>query len=322
MPIRASHIPASASAESPAPNSPSTNRSASNETHWLETTLLSHPLVGKIYAPARDAWVTQGELVEALLHGRFVLLGEKHDHRDHHRLEAFLLSQVLAKRPGMPVAFEMLDAEQQPLIDEFLDAHPGDVDGLARIVDWENSGWPPWPMYRPVFAAALGGEARIAAANLSRERARAILRSSRDTPAPSFPWLPPLPERELGALAEEMRNSHCGALPESALPGMVLTQRVRDWSLAERVWEADRGTGAVLCAGAEHVRKDRGAPVALAARGALGVVSLAFLEVIRGQQDPVAYLDRAGTVPPFDFTWFTPRVDEKDPCEQLKPSRR
>ena len=36
------------------------------------------------------------------------------------------------------------------------------------MLDWEASGWPPWEIYRPVFAAAVARQLPIEPANLTR----------------------------------------------------------------------------------------------------------------------------------------------------------
>jgi hypothetical protein len=72
-----------------------------------------------------------------------------------------------------------------------------------------------------------------------------------------------------------------------------------------------------LIAGAGHARKDRGVPWHLS-RKASGrrVVSLALLEVVAGENNPDAYASGFDAKRlPFDFVWFTPRVDNLDPCE-------
>ena len=50
---------------------------------------------------------------------------------------------------------------------------------------------------------------------------------------------------------------------------------------------------------------------------------MAFLEVSQDLLEPTAYAARFDRQTlPFDYIWFTPRVDEQDPCaafeEQLK----
>jgi uncharacterized iron-regulated protein len=280
---------------------------------WQEKTLIGHPLVGRIYRPTPGEFAARADLEQGLGNARFLLLGEKHDNRDHHQLEAALLREFLRGRRSVAVAFEMLDLDQQPIVDRYLSAHPSEVDGLGRAVDWDSSGWPPWRFYRPVFAVALKWHARIVAANLPRESVRAIVH--RDE-VPFATELPPFSPAALEDMENEMRESHCGLLPESLLPGMVLAQRARDFTMARRMLEADRGEGVALCGGSGHVRQDTGVPAYLRAAGATGMLSIAFIEVVRGQPDPRSYLPA-----PFDFLWFTPRVDEKDPCAELRHER-
>ncbi len=280
--------------------------------------LVDHPLTGRIYEPSKHGFTTRAQLDSAVHAAHFLMLGEKHDNRDHHRLQADLLRVFLRSRPDPAVAFEMLDVAQQPDVDRFLAAHPRSVDGFDRAVNWGDSGWPAWSMYRPVFAAALEGGARIVAANLPRADAMSVATQGDKSPILGLLSLVPLPQPQLDAMAKEMGESHCGALPDSMLPGMVLAQRARDATIAAHVREADHGSGVALVCGDGHARKDRGVPVALQASPSQPVLSIAFIEVYRGEADPASYVDAAEPgKEPFDFVWFTPRVDEKDPCEQM-----
>jgi hypothetical protein len=123
------------------------------------------------------------------------------------------------------------------------------------------------------------------------------------------------------AMEAEMRDSHCGHLPETALPGMVTAQRARDAAMAERLL-AVAGDGAVLIAGAGHVRTDRGVPMYLAARApGATVASLAFVEVATGRTAPGDYAERFGVARvPFDYVWFTTRADDVDHCARFRRS--
>jgi hypothetical protein len=70
-----------------------------------------------------------------------------------------------------------------------------------------------------------------------------------------------------------------------------------------------------LITGAGHARNDRGVPyyLRLVDPDAL-VVSIGFREVSAGAEAISDYQDAAN----YDFVWFTPRVDDNDPCEQFK----
>ena len=62
-----------------------------------------HPLIGQIWDVEPARFIDTTTLVQRLTNGRFVLLGEKHDNPDHHRLQAWILRAVLdaSRRPAV-----------------------------------------------------------------------------------------------------------------------------------------------------------------------------------------------------------------------------
>jgi uncharacterized iron-regulated protein len=283
-----------------------------------------HPLVGRTWAVRDAAWVEPSARDAALARADLVLLGETHDNPEHHRLQAAILRALVAAGRRPAVAFEMLDTGQQPKVDAALRESPGDPDALAAAVGWDESGWPEFSMYRPVFAAALDAGLPIVAANLSRQQARKIFEGAKDVISPRARQLldnhPPLTQAEQASLREEMAASHCGELPASMLDPMVEMQRARDAQLAERLLAAADARGAVLIAGAGHVRDDRGVPSYLRQEApAPSLRTVGFVEVQAGRDDPAAYAAEFGVERlPFDYVVFTPRTDRGDPCEGLR----
>jgi hypothetical protein len=67
-------------------------------------------------------------------------------------------------------------------------------------------------------------------------------------------------------------------------------------------------------------RTDWGVPVYLETQlPGSTVTSVALLEVESGETEPAAYAAQFGDGPlPFDYVWFTPRVDDVDPCEKFR----
>jgi len=103
---------------------------------------------------------------------------------------------------------------------------------------------------------------------------------------------------------------------------MVDVQWARDARMAASLARGGQRDGGVLIAGAGHARRDRGVPVHLArqAPGA-GIASVAFVEVDPAAVKPGDYAARfASAALPFDYVWFTPKIDEADPCEKFKQS--
>jgi uncharacterized iron-regulated protein len=224
----------------------------------------------------------------------------------------------------------MFTIDDAPAITRHLAAHPTDAIGLAQAVNWERSGWPAWAMYQPIAEAALHVELPIVATNLSQTTVRALGQSGKtalDAALAARLGLDrPLAADVQMAMAEEIRDAHCGYASEPRVEAMIIVQRARDAQMAESLATAGQQHGAVLIAGAGHVRRDYGVPLYLARKAPdASVTSLAFLEVSQDKLDPSAteYATRfRRQTLPFDYVWFTPRVDDQDPCaafkEQLK----
>ncbi len=279
---------------------------------WQSALGRDHPLVGRIWLPAERRFAEPTELSHRLAAADFVLLGEHHDNPDHHRLQAWALAQIIAVGRRPPVAFEMVSPEQAPAMRRHLAAHPGDVDGLEAALDWSNNHWPDWAMYRPIFAEAVQAGMTLRPANLPQNVLHALARSwpLPDVTRHYYRLDQTLDASTAAALAEEIRASHCGQLPEKVVPAMVEVQRARDAAMALAMTE-DAPTGAVLIAGAGHTRNDRGVPVQVAALApGRPIFSLAFIQVADDEADPDQTL-------PFDAVIFTPRIDDDDPCAGL-----
>lgn len=282
---------------------------------WQSRRGLDDPRVGKIYDTATRATVERDELLRRARTSDFVLLGEKHDNPDHHRLQGIVI-QSLA-REGLPpkVAFEMLSEDDRPALDAWRATRPQDVDALGEALDWQHSGWPPWEIYRPVFMAAVARQLAIEPANLSRADLAALRKSGlaglSEERKQRLALDPSLDAAARESLAEEIREGHCGMANEAMVSSMIDVQRVRDATLADSLVRS--GVPAVLIAGAGHVRKDRGVPLYLGRRAPeRRVLAIAFLEVGRAPEE-LQSLERA-----FDLIWWTPRVDDLDPCERFK----
>jgi uncharacterized iron-regulated protein len=285
-----------------------------------------HPLTGRVWDVTAAQFIMTDALVARLAAARFILLGERHDHPDHHAFQALLVRGVAATGRRPTVAFEMLAADQAAALAAHLKDAPRDAAGLGDAVGWARSGWPAWPLYQPIAEAALAAGLPLAAANLPAGTARAVARGDLGALEPALVRRhgldrPAAPAVQ-AAMEAEMRDSHCGQLPDTLLPAMVTAQRARDAAMAERLLAAV-GDGAVLIAGAGHVRTDRGVPIYLTARApGAAVASLAFIEVATGRATPTDYAERFGGARlPFDYVWFTTRADEVDHCARFRSPR-
>jgi len=294
---------------------------------WVSALHRDHPLVGRIWDVRGARFTDEAALAAALAAADVVLLGETHDNVDHHLLQARLVRTVLGSGRRPALAFEMLATSQQPDVDAALARSPRDPDALAKAVAWKKSGWPDFELYRPIFQAGLDAGVPVIAANLPRKVVREVVSKGAgaldETLRARLARGEPLPERLLESLRAEMRESHCGELPEALLDPLILAQRARDARMAERIESAGR-RGAILITGKGHARTDRGVPAYLGAEApGRKVIAVAFVEVDPEVKEPQRYSEDGETGPlPYDYAIFTPGEKREDPCEPLRHRSR
>lgn len=283
---------------------------------WQSPLLRDHPLTGRIWDPAAERFVSVEQVSGRLAGTDVLLLGERHDNADHHRLQAWMVSAMVAAGHRPAVAFEMIPRDLGGTLSNYL-REGGTAAGLGDALDWKDSGWPDWPLYQPIAEVALANGLDIVAADLPVAKRRQISERGpgalpdglRALWALQRPW----PEEMTRALQEELSRAHCDVAPPEAFAGQAEVQRARDAAMADSLVQTlEQGGTAVLIAGTGHTRPDRGVPWFLAARmPTLEKLSVAFREVERGRTVATDYGDQGG----HDLIWFTPRHDDVDPCE-------
>lgn len=290
------------------------------------TTPDSHSLSGKIWDVRQHRFITASALLHKLATTDFVLLGEVHDNPEHHARQAAVLASLVQAGRKPALAMEQFDRENQAAIDAAL-AAGADAEAIAVAGRMDRKGWR-WAGYEPLVRIAVSSKLPIVAANLSR-------RAARDVAAQGFDRLDVSPaalallavwtaERE-GVLVATIVEGHCGQLRSEDAGPMTRAQRARDAVMADSLLRY-RTDGAVLIAGAGHVRRDLAVPLYLRARAqSASVVAVEFTEVQAGVDAVAAYETAAvaGSADPvFDYLWFTPRAEREDPCAAFAlPSR-
>ena len=207
-----------------------------------------HPLAGQIYRVADGTQVSEAALVADASAAEFVLIGERHDNPEHHRLQARLVAALEAQSEGpRAVAFEMIPAWRQLEIVEYL-AADGDPAGLGEAIAWEASGWPTWTWYQPIAEAALASDAQIVAADLGVAEKRAAFAQGAQAFRSAFvqrtglgePWPAPM----MVSLQDELRAAHCDQVSGRVVIGMMRVQRARDAMMADRLAATPAGEAA------------------------------------------------------------------------------
>jgi uncharacterized iron-regulated protein len=268
---------------------------------WQSSQGHEHADLGLIVDLRSGARLTPAQLVEQLAAAERVLVGEQHDNPDHHRLQLWLLQALAAQRPQASVLLEMLNPDQQGKVAA---AHAATLNGqtpadLPAALAWQKN-WD-WALYGPIVAYALTQPYPLQAANLNRSE---IMQIYAQRPSLSGARSTAAPVRD--SLLADIRESHCGLLPEAQLPAMLAVQQQRDRRMAERLLAAP--TPALLIAGAFHVRRDLGVPVHLADLGVeSGTLVLQLAEVGK----PVSAASA-------DFVWYSAALPEQDHCAALR----
>ncbi|MFP7674208.1 ChaN family lipoprotein [Marivita sp. S0852] len=234
-----------------------------------------------------------------------VFLGELHDNPGHHARQA----TYVAEMEPTALVFEMLTQAQADLVTPEVIA---DEAALEDLLDWNESGWPDFSMYYPIFAAA--PDAAVYGAAVPRDAARAAMQngviSGFRGDAALYGLSTALPEAEQDTREALQFAAHCDAIPEEMLPVMVDIQRLRDAELAYSALTALEQYGApvAVITGNGHARRDWGAPVYVtAAAPDVEIVSLGQGETGVGEPDGV-----------FDHVEISPAAERGDPCDAFR----
>jgi uncharacterized iron-regulated protein len=260
-----------------------------------------HADLGVIRELATGRTMTPRELVQRLAVAPRVLVGEQHDNPDHHALQLWLLRELAAQRAQGSLLMEMLNPDQQARVDAAQTATragqpPADpFKALAWQANWD------WSVYGALVTYALRQPYPLLSANLDRAQIMQIYKQR-----PVLEGNASTTKQVQATLLDDIRESHCGLLPQAQMPAMLAVQQQRDRRMAERLMAAP--TPALLLAGAFHVRKDLGVPLHLEDLGA-------------GEGNAVLILAEVGktvSAQSADYVWYTAAQPELDHCAKLR----
>lgn len=250
---------------------------------------------------------------------KVILIGEKHDHPSHHKIQAQLIAR-LADKPIEGIWFEHFDRTQKKDLKRF-DHTNGTTEAFRKIVGWDESGWPEWNLYEPLFIEVLKLKKPIYAANLDRTAVGSVMKSGYEIvfnldAVGALKLKQALPNGLNAKLADLIDKTHCHRMPDSLKQKMVRAQRAKDAYMALSLGAPSQDSVKVFIAGNGHVRNDWGVPHYLQSLGyqKKDILSIGILE---GQWDESLNQKDAY---PFDIVFFTKVHDDRDPCEVYKES--
>jgi uncharacterized iron-regulated protein len=272
-----------------------------------------HPLLNKI-SKSDGSFIDEKKFLEKLQSHAYVLVGEKHDNPEHHRLELMLIQARLqqgSQQKNSKVVFEMLDDSQDAALGRLKSSDS--LEQMHSILSWPAKGWD-WASYGPSFQAALSKEA-LKSGNVSKafigsiykEGEKALLGNLRfETVSQATPAIK-------AYLLDQIFASHCGMQSRETLTPMLHIQLAKDASMASAMAQT---SSAMLIAGGEHVRTETAVPWHLRQKKKdSDVMVLQLIEVKTDLHDVHSYISSAGKA---DYYWFTSAIEAKDYCAGVK----
>lgn len=291
---------------------------------WQAPLGQNHPLTGRIYQVSTQQFISEEKLMDHLVGVKYVLTGESHNNPDHHLLQLRILKAIFSSGRRVAVGFEIFTSEDQPLLDRYGAAIGADPAQLLSDLKWGKRRKALWNIYQPLIHFAGISGLPLAAMDLTRREAFAVKHKGIEVlPADlvtRFKLDRPLPKLQQQILTYDLLKAHCGLLFSNDFESLLLAQRTRDATMAERMERADVGDGVLLISGYGHVRGDRGVPYLLGEKRQQGeLVNVLFASVKDELLQANDYATWFGSQElPFDYVWFTPRVNDEDPCDKLK----
>ncbi|TBV03737.1 ChaN family lipoprotein [Stutzerimonas kirkiae] len=268
---------------------------------WQSPLGREHADLGRIRDLRSGEWLAPAQLLERLAAAPRVLVGEQHDNPDHHALQVWLLQALATRREQGALLLEMLTPDQQGAVDAVKArlASGQAVTDLQGELAWAR-GWD-WALYGPLVRHALRQPYPLLAANLEHGE---MMRIYQEQPPLAGSASTAAPVRQ--ALLRQVREAHCGLLPESRMPAMLAIQQQRDRRMAEALLAAP--LPALLFAGAYHVRRDLGVPLHLRDLGGEAGTQVLIL----------AEVGKRVTANQADFVWYSAALPAQDHCEKLR----
>lgn len=252
-----------------------------------------------------------------------VFLGETHNNSGHHRHQAQILKEIIAKGKTPSIIMEMISEDQVKVLSSYRNGPRRETADLRKILDWDNTGWPDFEIYAPIFQVILDHDLTLRHGASPDETLQGWRRGEHDKNRVSpYEDLRQLygPEKAGAIVSSWREQTHCGLMGEEDLGHATQQQLYRDRYMADQV-KAALAAGAdpvVVIAGSSHTREDRGIPVYLDLPPKK-IITLAFTEIDPNKPIIGAYI-KPGIVegrPRHDYLWFTEAMPKDDTCAKL-----
>ena len=242
------------------------------------------------------------DIIEDFRDSEVIILGEIHGNPDHNVNQQLVIKSIFPSA----IVFEMFTSDQATVINAI--RWDGAVlDGLAQELEWDKSGWPPFALYRALLEAdpegvVYGGAVPAAQADeVLFEGAFAIYGPD----GIDYGLDQPLTPEETSKREADFILSHCEALDDGDLGGLIELDRLRTAVMADAILLAleEASYPVVVITSNQYAREDYGIPQMLR------MVYPDILVKSLGQFEVEPLGDQ-----PFTHVVTTGAVDREDPC--------
>ncbi len=273
--------------------------------HYTQPVEAQSPLVGRILQSGHT-FIPARQLVDDCAEATLCLLGEQHDHPDHHTVQAWIITALAQRGQLGALALEMADAGTR------FDGPRDAPEAVVRAkLHWNGDGWP-WTLYAgPVMAAVRAG-VPVVGVNLPQAAMRGAMQQAR--------WDTSVPSDVRQRILDDVADSHCGLLPAVQVPTMARIQFARDDSMAAHSLALTQpGKTVVALTGSFHANRTLGIALHLPAHAAQMPPGVPrpprlFSLLLQGLAPDTQPELPSG----YDAVWFTPGTPPVDHCAELR----
>lgn len=203
--------------------------------------------------------VDYDKMLKEIRKADIVFFGELHNNSICHWLELQVTKDLYSKQQNLALAMEMFEADNQIVLDEYLNGTIEEKHLLKEAKMWENYKTD----YKPLVDFAKKNKLKVIASNMPRRYANLVYRKGINAldslPEEAKKWIAPLPievDLELPGYKSLMAsdNNHAGSgNPEN----MAKSQAVKDATMAHFILKNKKGT-ILHFNGAYHSKNDEG----------------------------------------------------------------
>ncbi|HSL21750.1 MAG TPA: ChaN family lipoprotein [Vicinamibacterales bacterium] len=217
-----------------APSVPAPTGQATTPTVAPDAIVLVSYVPERVFDSRKKKFSDFEAMLSELARADVVFVGEQHDDRNTHRLEAALLEGLLRRRGRLTLSLEMFERDAQPALSQYLEGTLGEEEFLKQSR--------PWPRYasdyRPLLEFAKAHGWPVVAANVPRRLASQVAKEGLATIDKLSPQDRAYVAQSIECPADSYRKRFVETINQHPLPGSDKMSPEERRALDERFYQA------------------------------------------------------------------------------------